>query len=790
MSLLQRLKEARIVRVLLVYLGASWVVVEAASLLTEELGLPDWVVPVTIILLLVGLVVVGATAWVQASPATDRREAAGEVPTDWELDLGGLARSLKGGELPHLTWGRAIAGGVIAFLALFGLASLLNPGDDGVVPELRADPAAPAVAVLPFRVSGPDLETWREGMVDLLSRNLDGIGGLRAIDSRTVLARWDELVAGDPSPDLPTALAVGERTGARWALVGSAVEVGPRVRVSADVYELEAGRRVDGVVVEGSPDSLFALVDGLSVDVARALLERDDPELSGVRLSSITTESPTALRRFLEGEAQFRRLAFREAVEVYEGAVERDPAFALAWFRLGSARGWLALGTADAARREAYEHRARLPDREALLVEAEYRARVGALPSGVALLREGVRRYPDDPEMWYQLGDVYIHWGPQLLVPLEEGERALERAVALDPGFAPFHIHLVELAIARGDSAEAARRLATEVELAGRDSRYVRSHQLLFDYVYGGPEARERVAAALDTLPESVFRVISAPISLDGAGARPWIELANRICDERVGVEPGTTSYALYNCFWTRITGGRIEDVRAQAARMYKQGSPTMASSVDFVLRQTGIDPDAPVTEPEAFLDAIARRPPSAAEGVIDPAYFTAGMAAIETGRTALADSLIQLYRDASAEREARGDTLDARIITGLEHGLLGLRALARERPDTALRRLQTALDLLAGSTGPEFALRTVIAWPLAELHARAGRHEVALRLYESLWAGTHAAPALLRRAEIHEELGQAERARELYAHFLALWADASPEHPLVQRARTALGPG
>jgi hypothetical protein len=82
MPLLSRLKRARLVRVLLVYFAASWVVIQAAHLFQAALDLPEWLVPVAVVLLLVGLVVVGATAWVQASPATDRREAAGEVPGD------------------------------------------------------------------------------------------------------------------------------------------------------------------------------------------------------------------------------------------------------------------------------------------------------------------------------------------------------------------------------------------------------------------------------------------------------------------------------------------------------------------------------------------------------------------------------------------------------------------------------------------------------------------------------------------------------------------------------------
>ena len=45
----------------------------------------------------------------------------------------------------------------------------------------------------------PD-QPWREGMVELLGTNLDGVAGLRSIDSRTVMARYREHVRGDDGP--------------------------------------------------------------------------------------------------------------------------------------------------------------------------------------------------------------------------------------------------------------------------------------------------------------------------------------------------------------------------------------------------------------------------------------------------------------------------------------------------------------------------------------------------------------------------------------------------------------
>ena len=123
-SLLQRLKQARVVQVLLVYLGATWVVLQIVSTLVDLLSLPGWVGPVAVVLMGIGLVVVTATAWVQSLPSTTAKEEAGELPTDWQVAPAQALASLKAGRLPHLTWGRAILGGFMALSLLFGGAGI------------------------------------------------------------------------------------------------------------------------------------------------------------------------------------------------------------------------------------------------------------------------------------------------------------------------------------------------------------------------------------------------------------------------------------------------------------------------------------------------------------------------------------------------------------------------------------------------------------------------------------------------------------------------------------------
>ncbi len=124
LPLWDRLRRARVVQILLVYLGASWIVLQIIETLMGLLTLPPWVGPVALVLLLVGLFVVLATAWVQSLPQTTAREEAGEVPTDWQVAPGDILASVRAGRLPHLTWGRALLGGVFALSLLFGAAGV------------------------------------------------------------------------------------------------------------------------------------------------------------------------------------------------------------------------------------------------------------------------------------------------------------------------------------------------------------------------------------------------------------------------------------------------------------------------------------------------------------------------------------------------------------------------------------------------------------------------------------------------------------------------------------------
>ncbi|MGH7587304.1 MAG: protein kinase domain-containing protein, partial [Gemmatimonadota bacterium] len=227
-----------------------------------------------------------------------------------------------------LTAGILLAAAIVPF-------AIRSVRDGDRPPAIAATPdGGPAIAVLPFSVHGRDVDIWREGMVDLLSIGLDGAGGLRAIDSRTLLARWSESVGSSGVADLRLSLDVARRAGAGYAVVGSAVPAGPQVRLAADVYDLESGRSLGQAVAEGPSDSILALVDRMGMKILAIVFQGDSDDLPSIDLAAVTTSSLPALKAYLNGEVRFRRGELVAAIEAWERAVRADTLFALAYYQL------------------------------------------------------------------------------------------------------------------------------------------------------------------------------------------------------------------------------------------------------------------------------------------------------------------------------------------------------------------------------------------------------------------------------------------------------------------------
>jgi len=742
-SLWQRLRRARIVQVVIVYLGASWGVLQVSDTLTQALSLPEWVSPAAVILLLVGLVIIVSTAWVQSLPATSAEEEAGTRPTDWEIAPADAVASLKEGRLPRLTWGRAIMGGVVALSLLFGGTGVYvgltgGPPGLGLGPSAAGASEAPeGIAILPFNVSGvDDAAFWGEGMVDLLSTNLDGMGGYRTIDSRTVLARWEERVGGQASPDLRTALEAASRTGARYAVVGSAVGIGTDMRLVAEIYDLFDGREIGSGQVEGSQSDPMTLIDDLSLESMRQLRSGSDENLATSRnLADVTTPSVPALRAYLEGERYYREALFPQAVEAYERALEEDSTFALALFRISDAYGWLESVQSDVAidwAERSVRHMAELSPRNAVIVGASNALYLNDL-TAVEGLEEAVRRYPDDPEAWFMLAESYIHLGEATGAGQQEALDAVAKALALDPGFAPYYVHAIDLnmTLGRVDSAQAL--MARYEDFSGAEAlqpEYVAAYEL---YLGEDEATRQEGWRKLRALSDLKLQILWGTFGFTMQDLVRSVEVADYMRD-RFGQPGWWTGLARYSA-----AIGQIERAEAMV-RDSLPGGPD-PQSVYLLNRYGGID--------LSDLLSVVR--------TCDPGpgcSFWRGALAAEEGDWEQHASAVARGRAAADSLEAVGDSLTARFPDTDAAVLEGYAELVRGNHARARTLLEEAQGRSTGSSDSVARL-----W-LAEANEAAGRGDEARRWYGLLWTTPLRSHALRQRARLAAQAADLEAAR------------------------------
>jgi serine/threonine-protein kinase len=427
------------------------------------------------------------------------------TPEEWATSGPARARAAGGGRRRAI--GRRALAGAAAAAAVAAAAAGVRAWRAG---RAAAAPAV-TVAVAPFNPLRPEFAVWQEGMVDVLARSLDGAGPVRAVAPAVAVRGW----AGRKA-DRASARALARRTGAQYAVYGSVnAAPGSAVQLRASLLDV----RSDSLWEQAwTGPEVQALADSATLFVLARLGERH--AIGAVRQAAFSLTSSDALKPFLQGEQHFRRTEWGPAMEAYQRAAALDPAAALPLRRIALIHG-LQHDNADTLYRRyslrAGELNRGLAPRDSLLVAVDSLfaslSQRDERPTDWAALRrlfatadDAARRYPRDPEVWFRVGEIRQHlgYGRAVDVTDEDVFAAFERAIALDPGFAPSYTHAVELAFQlRG--RDAGRRYAAAylaLEPAGATADAVRLIARVTDPARAGAAATARL---LDSVPSEVL---------------------------------------------------------------------------------------------------------------------------------------------------------------------------------------------------------------------------------------------------------------------------------------------
>ncbi|HET7458991.1 MAG TPA: hypothetical protein VFJ74_15190, partial [Gemmatimonadaceae bacterium] len=370
---------------------------------------------------------------------------------------------------PHRApWWRRRVGAVAAAAALLVVAPLawLAARDAGGVP--RGVNPRKSYLVAPFDVMNDPSAAWlREGSVSMLSLSLSQWRDLQVVDyERTLDLLRDAKLDGDRGIGLEAARAMARRAGVWTVVMGQVSRLGDSLVVSARMFDVASGRRVDGaqraVVAGADPRPMYDALARDLLDLAGA-----PPTVALGRLTETTTQSVDAYRAYLDGVRALNAWQLDRADSSLARAVAADSSFALAYYKRAVGMGWRQAG--DSAQRatiaRAVALSGRLPARERQLVVA-YADLVAALADdqradtlrGNALFRSAQKKYEAavaldsaDAEAWYGLGDAYWHYrpdgwgGPATVAGWSRALAAFNRTLALDSTFYLAYAHKIDI---------------------------------------------------------------------------------------------------------------------------------------------------------------------------------------------------------------------------------------------------------------------------------------------------------------------------------------------------------
>ena len=738
-------------QVLMIYLGASWAVMEATNQIVEQYLLPEWVYPAALILLLIGFPIVLATAFVRedrgAAPVIEMRDPTllGTAPP--ETTRPAVAKTVGSPFARLLSWRRAILGGVLAFTAL-GLVSawVVIRGTARVTEAYGAAGEAFGERAWIVVAEFEALESEREIAlaaqtalsIDLTQSRYVNVRGRNQIVP--VLRRMG--LSDTTKLDETIALEIAQREGMAAVLVPAVARLGGDYVFSARVIQPGSGEEMIAVRTAARADRLLEGVEALSRELRSRLGEASEAIRQSRPLPEVTTSSLEALRKYALAKAALEGLDRPRAAELAVEATRLDTSFAMA-YRLAGVASAQASSQALEYSQRAYELRDRLTDRERMHVEAIFYSTRFDIRRAAEVYDALLAQYPDDLRALNNL--AVLNGG--YLGDYERAYRAYLEAIALDPYdaskysaaiYAAYRVNrldvadsLIAVARARGFEEHAARWLRRHAVAVGDFDRA----DALCDSLL-----REAVSAARFADRQSSCGSVSAARGRIGE-AIDRMEAAGRFFGEQ----------QMYLDYPNVVVGVALaEQIR---------GRPTAARA----RLEAALD-RFPADSIREFARVVYRTTLSVGAGLL--------------GHTDLQERLAETYPEPSGAVPWTVEYGDA--MAG------AARSLAEGDPEGALAALQEIDALgyeLSGWLAHAHLMHALAFEELADVNAEVVHLEEmihpSLRIQGGSWAfiSLSQLPFALRRlAELEEARGDTEAAIRHYQTFLDLWSDPDPE--------------
>ncbi len=347
MKFWQELKRRKVFRVLAMYAGAAYVIIELVNNVAAPLRLPEWTATMVILLLIIGFPIVAILSWIfDITPAGVKKTESIDLTLEQDLPSETERRKLRVSDV--IISVLIILVGILVYPKIFGSnKSKIRKNSDGRI----------SLVVMPFQnLSGDTLfNVWEEGIQNLLITSLSNSKELSVRQYETMYSIIGDKKLKNYSSITPSfSRDIAVKLDANTVIVGNIHKAGDIIRVTANLLDSKSEEIYKSYEVEGgSENDFFALADSISTLLKNYLEIKQLDQTMFFDLKNVVTKSTKAYKYYIQGFSRHGELDYTSAIDLYIKAIEIDTNFVSPMVKLAYVYG--DLGKTDLSKKWAYK---------------------------------------------------------------------------------------------------------------------------------------------------------------------------------------------------------------------------------------------------------------------------------------------------------------------------------------------------------------------------------------------------------------------------------------------------
>ncbi|KAA9131284.1 tetratricopeptide repeat protein [Marinihelvus fidelis] len=484
-AVMGELTRRKVLRTMGGYAVAVFVVLQLMDAAVEPLRLPEWFPTLVVLALILGFPIVFVLAW--------------------QFDLTGKgvrmtesARLLRPGQTLALFSFMLVATGALGLGFYQYYSGVFEDATSAPAAETQVahDYSAPenSIAVLPFvdMSAGGDQAYLSDGMAEEILNLLAGVEGLR------VAARTSSFAFRGAEEDISR---IGRALNVRSVLEGSIRTSGNKIRLTAQLIDVESGFHIWSKNYDAELDDVFAMQDEVASAIAGELVDSFD----GLAVSPATRPTNlAAFEAYRTGRLHWWRRSpseLQQAIQLFADALAQDAQFAPAYAGMADSYILLSMyGNLDP---------------------------IEAVETALGYIDKALAIDPESAEAFAALGLARSE-----IDQLDAAESALRQAIRLDEDYIPARLWLSTLLGQQGRVQEQSVVLREAMTLDPLNELLVLNYAFNLDKLGRADEALEVVGSLLQIRPDSttLLRSLSGLAMGNGRLVEAW-EYASRAYD-------------------------------------------------------------------------------------------------------------------------------------------------------------------------------------------------------------------------------------------------------------------